>query len=77
MTTLVSASLSGKPRRIEPTWLAYSLLVSVWVYTSVTCIVIAMLTGGLEPKIQLSHRRGRVTFGLQGLKTHVHESLRH
>jgi len=32
MTTLASASLSREPRSIEPTWLAHSSLVLVWVW---------------------------------------------
>ena len=31
----------------------------------------------LEPKIQLLHHRGRVTFWLQGLDTHIRELIRH
>ena len=33
--------------------------------------------GVLEPKIWLSHHRDRVTFWLQGLNTHIRESIKH
>ena len=34
-----------------------------------------MLTAVQDPKIPLSHRKDRVTFWLQGLNTHIRESL--
>ena len=76
MTTSVSASLYI--RSIEPAWLAHSPLVLVWVWPhslALMYIMIAMRCS-LQPKIQLSYYRDRVTLWLQGLNKHSHGSIR-
>ena len=48
-----------------------------WVWLSPAQFVLTKLATVLEPKIWLSHCRDRVTFCLQGLNTHIHESIMH